>query len=100
MVLVGVLTAVMVSLTSQRDGAGPTLEDQYRERLTIEPSTARPGDWLTLYFADKNTRGINFTPDAWTGTSWELTYYLFSDVLPPPGGGGRKWGRSRSPTSV
>ena len=95
-VLIGVSTAVLVSLTSQRDAAGPTLEDRYRESLTIEPSTARPGDWLTLYFADESTRGIDFTLDAWTGSKWELTYYVFSDVLPPAG----QWWTKEGPPAI
>lgn len=95
LMLVGVVAAV-VTVTSQREAAAPTLDDRYRGSLIIEPSTARPGEWLTLYFADEGVRGVDFTLDAWTGSSWDLSYYLFSDKIPPAG----RWWTKEGPSAI
>jgi hypothetical protein len=99
--LVVALVAILVpSFTRQPEPAGPTLEEQYRGSMTINPSTARPGAWVSLGFPDNRTRGVAFTLEMWTGSRWTLTYYVISDrdpvrsvprwwrsSEPPPGAG-------------
>ena len=73
---VGVAVVMFSRDASAPDPAGPQLEARYQDTVAIEPSAAPPGEWVTLNFLDGIGHGTNFTLETWTGSGWELSYYL------------------------
>lgn len=85
---VGLVAVLLPALNARPEPAGPPLEPRYQGTVTIEPSTANPGEWVTLDFPDGG-HGTNFTLETWTGSDWELSYYLVAYSM-----SGRGWTKS------
>jgi hypothetical protein len=66
--------------------------------MTIDPPAARPGEWVTLNFPDGG-HGTNFTLETWTGSDWELSYYLVAYSMSGRGFA-KSWWRVGDPGGV
>ena len=43
--------------------------------MTVDPSTASPGSVSTLGFPDQRLRGLGYSLESATATSWRIDYY-------------------------
>jgi len=54
--------------------------------MKLEPTKARPGEAVGVFFPDETLRGIHFVLEMQVGDTWTLSYNLLSD-----------WGEGRAP---
>lgn len=57
--------------------------------MRLEPTEARPGEAVEVFFPDETNRGIHFVLEIQEGDTWNLRYHLLSD-----------WGEERTPEAV
>ena len=89
-VLVSLAFAMVVAGCSAEPSVGANDESAEIQPalITLQPTTATPGDLVSVYFPDERGRGVHYVLESSQGDRWNLEYHLTSD-----------WAGERQPTS-
>jgi len=80
-VLVALLVPLLVAACASAELIGPydASAEVQPELIVLEPATASPGDFVSVFFPDERTRGVHFVLESQRGDQWNHEYNLTSD---------------------
>lgn len=73
------LLPVALVVSGCADDSAPGLDPDLKGTMTVAPTSATPGQGVSLTFASHSQRGIAFSLAQWSEGQWEEKYYLASD---------------------